>query len=180
MRYTLFFVISVWLLAGPGSVADAAEPQPSPIPALTKAKEQLTLALKHAELSLAPHQSGSGWTRVHLRHVLNILEGKGGPNYRAKVENPGDGYGVLHYLKDANAVVAPDSQAAEGLEFTFAYLHEAVEHANDALRADTSKAIHRNAGLVAGMIAAALGRPDSETPFTGTLAFTLKLFERPQ
>ena len=175
----------MWVLSGAVIVAGAAEPQASPMPALTKVQEQLMLALKHAELSLTTHQADKGqadkgWTRVHMQHVLNILEGKGGADYQKKVENPGDGYGALHYLKDANALVGPDSKAAQGIEFTFAYLNEAVEHANDALRADTMKAIQRNAGLVVGMITAALGRPDSETPIVGALAFTLKALGRSQ
>ena len=76
-------------------MAAAAEPQASPMPALTKVQEQLTLALKHAELSLTAPQEGKGWTRVHMQHVLNILEGKGGADYQGKVENPGDGYGAV-------------------------------------------------------------------------------------
>jgi hypothetical protein len=180
MRNTLLFWISMCVLSGAVIVAEAAETQPSPMPALTKAQEQLTLALKHAELSLTTHQADKGWTRVHMQHVLNILEGKGGADYQKKVENPGDGYGALHYLRDANALVTPDSKAAQGIEFTFAYLNEAVEHANDALRADTMKAIQRNAGLVVGMITAALGRSDSETPIVGSLAYTLKALGRSQ
>jgi hypothetical protein len=164
----------VCVFSGTVPLAGAAGPQASPIPVLTKVQEQLTLALKHAELSLAPNQAGKGWTRIHMQHVLNILEGKGGADYQAKVENPGDGYGAVNYLKDANALVGTDSKAAQGIEFTFAYLHEAVEHANEALRADTMKKIQRNAGLVVGMLTAALGRPESETPIVGALAFTLK------
>jgi hypothetical protein len=179
MRNTLLFWISMCVLSGAVIVAGAAEPKPSPMPALTKVQEQLALALKHAELSLTT-QADKGWTRVHMQHVLNILEGKGGAYYQKKVENPGDGYGALQYLKDANALVAPDSKAAQGIEFTFAYLNEAVEHANHALRADTTKTMERNAGLVVGMITAALGRADSETPIVGTLAYTLKALGRSQ
>jgi hypothetical protein len=179
MRNRLLLWVAVWLLSGAVAVVAAAD-QASPVTALTKAKDQLALALKHAELSLAPHQPGSGWQRVHMQHVLNILEGKDGADYQKKVENPGDGYGALRYLKDANALVRPDSEAAQGIEFTFAYLTEAVEHANHALRADTIKAIHRNAGLVVGMLSAALGRPEAETPVTGTLGFTLKKLGQPQ
>ena len=170
---TVLFVISACLLFGAVTIVQAADAQKTPLAALSKAKEQLTLGLKHAELSLAPHQPGSGWTRLHMQHVLNILEGKDGADYQGKVENPGDGYGVVRHLKDANALVGPDSKAAQGIEFTFAYLDEAIEHANHALRAATMKAIHHNAGLVAGMISAALGRADSDSPVTGTLAFAL-------
>ncbi|HEY3197017.1 MAG TPA: hypothetical protein VGJ57_03295 [Nitrospirales bacterium] len=176
--WTLLLLASVSLPAGVTTTARAAEPQVTPVAALSKAKEQLTIALKHAELSLGPHKPGSGWTRIHMQHVLNILEGKDGADYQKKVENPGDGYGVVRYLKDANALVAPDGEAAQGIEFTFAYLEEAVEHANHALRAPTVKAIHHNAGLVAGMLSAALGRPDSESPVTGTLAFAINALGR--
>jgi hypothetical protein len=180
MRNRLLCCVVVWLLSGAATIAGGAESQASPITALTKAKEQLTLALKHAELSLAPHQLGNEWTRVHMQHVLNILEGKDGADYQKKVENPGDGYGALRYLKDANALVKRDSDAAQGIEFTFAYLNEAVEHANESLRGKTVKTIQHNAGLVAGMISAALGRPESESPITGTLSFTLRKLGRPQ
>ena len=113
-----------------------------------------------------------------MQHVLNILEGTDGADYQGKVENPGDGYDVVRYLKDANALVGPDSPAAQGIEFTFAYLDEAVEHANHVLRAKTTKAIHRNAGMVVGMLSAALGRADSDSPATGTLAFALNALGR--
>jgi hypothetical protein len=180
MRNTLLFWISVCVLSGAVTVAEAAKPQASPMPALTKVQEQLALALKHAELSMTTGQADKGWTRLHMQHVLNILEGKSGADYQKKVENPGDGYGALQYLKDANALVTPDTKAAQGIEFTFAYLNEAVEHANHALRADTTKTMERNAGLVVGMITAALGRSDSETPIMGTLAYTLKALGRSQ
>ena len=175
MRNTLriwLLLVSFCLSAGGAPVAQAADPQATPVASLVKAKEQLRIALKHAELSLGPHK-GSDWTRIHMQHVLNILEGKDGTDYQKKVEDPGDGYGVVRYLKDANVSVTPDGEAAQGIEFTFAYLEEAVEHANHALRAATMKAIHHNAGLVAGMLSAALGRADSDSPVTGTLAFAL-------
>jgi len=178
--WTLLILVSICLPAGVVTMAQAADPQAKPVATLSKVKEQLTIALKHAELSLAPHQPGSGWTRIHMQHVLNILEGKDGPDYQKKAENPGDGYGVVRYLKDANASVQPDSDAAHGIEFTFAYLNEAVEHANHALRASAMKVIHHNAGLVAGMLSAALGRADSESPVTGTLAFALNALGRSQ
>src|SRR5438094_10021840 len=110
------------VLSGAVSLAGAAEPQALPMTALTKVQEQLTLALKHAELSLTTPQAGKGCTRVHMQHVLNILEGKRGADYQAKVENPGQGHAALHYLKHANTVVGPDSKADQGIEFTFAYL----------------------------------------------------------
>ena len=176
--WALLILVSVCLAVGVVTIAQAADLEATPLATLSKAKEQLMLALKHAELSLGPHQPGSGWTRIHMQHVLNILEGKDGADYQKKVENPGDGYGVVRYLKDANASVTPDGEAAQGIEFTFAYLEEAVEHANHALRAPTVKAIHHNAGLVAGMLSAALGRPESESPVTGTLAFALNALGR--
>jgi hypothetical protein len=183
MKNTLpavLFVVSAGLLSGAVTMVQAADAQKTPLAALSKAKEQITLALKHAELSLAPNQPGSASTRLHMQHVLNILEGKNGADYKRKVENPGDGYGVLQYLKDANALVATESHAAQGIEFTFAYLDEAVEHANHALRAATMKAIRHNAGLVGGMLSAALGRADSDSPVTGTLAFALKALGGPR
>ena len=183
MRHTVLTVLFVSLACLLGSalpMAQAGDRQATPLAALSKAKEQLTIALKHAELSLGPHKPGSGWTRIHMQHVLNILEGKDGADYQKKVENPGDGYGVVRYLKDANVLVSPDSEAAQGIEFTFAYIEEAVEHANHALRAPTVKAVHHNAGLVAGMLSAALGRADSESPVTGTLAFALNALGRSQ
>jgi hypothetical protein len=183
MRHALLMIFAISLACLLGSALPTAQAGDRPataLAALSKAKEQLTIALQHAELSLGPHKPGSGWTRIHMQHVLNILEGKDGADYQKKVENPGDGYGVVRYLKDANASVSQDSEAAQGIEFTFAYLEEAVEHANHALRAPTVKAIHHNAGLVAGMLSAALGRPDSESAVTGTLGFALKALGRSQ
>ncbi len=171
-------IILACLVSAAATMVQAADVQKTPLAELSKAKEQLTIALKHAELSLAPHQPGSGWTRLHMQHVLNILEGKEGADYQGKVENPGDGYGVIRHLKDANALVGPDSLSAQGIEFTFAYLDEAVEHANHALRGATMKAIHHNAGLVGGMVSAALGRADPDSPVTGTLTFAMNALGR--
>ena len=107
MLPTLLFAVSACLFSGALTVVQAADAQKTPLAALSKAKEQLTLALKHAELSLAPHQPGSGWTRLHMQHVLNILEGKDGADYQGKVENPGDGFGVVRRRFRGDGAVAP-------------------------------------------------------------------------
>ena len=50
----------------------------------------------------------------HIEHMLNILEGKGGPDYgdfdgNGEVQDPGDGFGIDHYIDQIGA------QAAGGL-----------------------------------------------------------------
>jgi hypothetical protein len=70
-------------------------------------REQTGLALEHARLALTQAQLGDlAGAKGHSEQVVNIIEGKGGPNFGdvnrdGTVQNPGDGRGVLGYAQDA-------------------------------------------------------------------------------
>src|SRR5258707_9290667 len=54
----------------------------------------------------------------HIEHMLNILEGKGGPGYGdfdgdGTVVDPGDGFGIDHYIDQIGAQAAAASAAGD-------------------------------------------------------------------
>jgi hypothetical protein len=141
---------------------------------IEQADTQLRIALKHAEQSLAPHKVGSGWTRTQMQQVVNVLQGEQGPEFNAKVENPGDGHGAMHYLNAAQDVLEKDQVGAEvkqALSYTMAYLEDAAEHAKRSIKGANVAEVHGHARLAAGMLVAALGAAESASPVTGTLRY---------
>ncbi len=152
---------------------------------IEQAETQLRIALKHAEQSLAPHKVGSGWTRMHMQQVINVLQGEQGADFNAKVENPGDGHGALNYLKAAQDAREKDQVGAEvketlsdtmgyldvkeALSHTMAYVEEATEHAKRSIKGTNVAEVHGHARLAAGMLVAALGAAESASPVTGGL-----------
>lgn len=65
---------------------------------LTGLKDQLGVAITHATLA-----AGAGTMEErnqHLAHVVNVIEGPGGPNYNADAGDPGDGTGVMTYAQN--------------------------------------------------------------------------------
>lgn len=68
---------------------------------LTNLREQLQLALDHANLAKnATVLEGENSVRLHVHHVINIIEGASGPNFDQASGNPGDGIGVLTHAAD--------------------------------------------------------------------------------
>lgn len=78
-------------------------------------KKQLQTAMFHAG-ELAQRGSAVAASKTHLQHVMNCLEGTGGPNFVAAVGYPcqGMGGGVLPDLRAAGSDV---KGAAEALRF---------------------------------------------------------------
>ena len=65
---------------------------------LTNLQEQIQVAIVHT--SLAMNSGTLDDVRLHTHHVINILEGEGGPNFEASFGNPGDGVGVFAHAQD--------------------------------------------------------------------------------
>jgi hypothetical protein len=63
-------------------------------------KAQLDVAIQHA--NLAANATTIEDVMLHTHHVINIIEGEGGPNFDSSFGNPGDGVGVLTYAQDAS------------------------------------------------------------------------------
>ena len=158
---------------------------------LQKAHDQLELAIDQAEKALGPHRKGSGWVRVHMQRVLNILGGtdspeytdsqgysdKLGPHFPEKVGNPGDGYGVLIYLEDANeALKGGNAPAAvqEAVGYAITHASMAMQHAHESVHGTGIKQTHEHAAHVAALLVGAHGKGDTDSPATGTLTYAMK------
>lgn len=74
-------------------------PAGDPTGAATDMKAQLDVAIQHA--NLAANSSTIEDVMLHTHHVINIIEGEGGPNFDASFGNPGDGVGVLAHAQAA-------------------------------------------------------------------------------
>jgi len=72
-------------------------------------REQAWLAFVHARLAVQSKKLSD--VQLHAEHVVNIIEGVGGPNYgdldkNGTADNPGDGFGVLNYARAAWAAAS--------------------------------------------------------------------------
>ena len=65
---------------------------------LTNLKEQLDVAIRHA--NLAKNSDTLDGVIQHTHHVINILEGENGPNYDISFGDPGDGVGAINHAID--------------------------------------------------------------------------------
>jgi hypothetical protein len=147
---------------------------------LNKAHSQLEIAIRQAELSLGPHQPGSGWTRMHMQRVLNVVQGVGGPDFNKDVDNPGDGHGLVNYLKEARQALDSSSASPdtiEAIEHALAYIHETAEHARRSLKGTSVSEVHGHARLTAGMLMAARGSRNAQSPVTGALDYAMRAAE---
>ena len=96
---------------------------------ITKVQEQLQVAILHANLS--KNSSSLNDVRQHAHHVINIIEGEGGPNFDASFGNPDDGVGVLNYAREATGftAVAGDSPEVRLINAHGALVKVTVENA---------------------------------------------------
>ncbi len=112
----LFVLIGMLVLS---SVAVAKDP-------VAAARAQLTTARTHAG-ELAQRATTIAATQLHLRHVINCLEGPNGKDFTAAVGNPcqGQGNGILVDLQAA--VSAGSSGAEQAMKFANAGLQVALQ-----------------------------------------------------
>lgn len=81
---------------------------PSSAP-LAKAEEQAAIASEHMKFLFEALESENlALAKRHAEHIINILEGEGGPNFGdvnedGNLQNPGDKVGVLGYLDEIHA-----------------------------------------------------------------------------
>lgn len=145
---------------------------------LKEAELHLQTAIQAAEASLGPHQPGSGWTKQHMQSVINILEGKLGADFKVNDAAPKEGEnGVIPLLlksqvslKESNS--SPQfNQAMDGALF---FAQQAVEQAKSSVAAKSIDETHHFARLAAGMLMAAMGQANRESPVTGNLEYLLR------
>lgn len=162
----MWFVSAGWVAAAPIQQSSAESLNDGNLSDdLDGIERGLTAALEQAEASLKPHQPGSGWTKTHMQNVLDVLNGKG-------VESP-----VQRLAAAQPEAGRINREAGEALEHALAYVHEAKTHAARAVKGKNAPDIHGHARLVAGMLAAALGRPGATSPVTGALAYARRSVE---
>ena len=90
---------------------------------LTNLKDQIQAAITHS--ALAKNSSTLDAVKLHMHHVINIIEGEDGDNFDASFGNPGDGIGVVAHAQDrkhasfasnatpGDAVIAEHSKVVE-------------------------------------------------------------------
>lgn len=147
-------ILFLTLLATFPALTLAAEP--SGDQAVKKARQQVEEAITKGEVSLGPHQPGSGWTKNHMRQVLALIEGEGGSS------------GAISLLKQAQAGLGQDAAAA--VHAALLYLQAATEHAKRAVSAKSIDETHDEATLATGLLVAAQGNAGAKSPITGALA----------
>lgn len=83
------------------------------VPAVDAARTQLTTTIFHSG-ELAQRGTAIAGTQLHLRHVINCLEGDKGPNFTQASGYPcqGQGNGILNDLRAAVAAGAAGSETA--------------------------------------------------------------------
>jgi hypothetical protein len=85
-------------------------------------RAQTNLAVQHVQNAVNADAIGArAEMRVHLEHVVNILEGGSEPRFgdhdgSGKAENPGDGFGVLGYSKALAGLYADRSAVASAAQ----------------------------------------------------------------
>ncbi len=78
---------------------------------LKGASTQVATALQHANLAKSSVTLED--LRMHAHHVINIIEGRDGPNYDASHGDPGDGAGILTHVASALSAGTPLISASD-------------------------------------------------------------------
>jgi hypothetical protein len=144
---------------------------------LMKAHEQLGIALHYAEMAVAPHQPGMGWHRGQTQRAINVVVGADNPDFNKEVENPGDGHGVMRYMKEAHDAMkgCTPVNTCDAIESSLEYLRAAVDHGKKSIElgrmAGMSQAQARMAGA---LLRAALGTRDTESPSMGAMMYAIR------
>lgn len=148
---------------------------------LNKAEEQALLAIEHMNyLADALNQNNLALAKRHAEHVVNILEGKDGPHFGdvnadGNLQNPGDGVGVLGYLRQIEQVIQEISgedfsipqQARfiglqKTLEITAATIEAVYEAALKVFASDTIEEARVNSQPMASLVSAVLAGLDHD------------------
>jgi hypothetical protein len=103
-------VLAIWLVL-PKAVDDFSIPGGREIQTeLTKAQNQLKVALAHTNFALSAQALGGA--QSHTQHVLNVLVGKDGDLFDNGAFNPGNGVGVINHLGNLQAALQSPELAA--------------------------------------------------------------------
>jgi len=169
LRATLAALLGLWALLSAASGAGAQSPET--VDALIG---QIKVAINHGTLSF--NSANMTQRLTHAHHVVNILEGRNGPNFDQSKGNPGDGYGAINYALDAAKGATGD--AAPLAANTLAFLQFADAEAVKATKAETPEEAAEAIRRAVAFLSAALGRED-EAGLTGA-ALALKARSQPK
>lgn len=164
--------------ATPGYSAEKV--QEDALSILFKANGQLDVAMKYGELALSPNQPGSGWHRDNVQRAMNVLSGKGGPDFDEKVENPGDGHGAINYMKEAHEALkgCQPINACDAINSSLIYIEEALKYGKEALKTGHRRGIsERQIRIFGALLEAAQGNRNTESPILGALAYAIRVVE---
>lgn len=95
-------------------------PTPLNTPLLAGLLSQLELVIQHVHNAENAAAIGAqGEMRLHLEHMINILEGAEGERFKdytgdGAAQNPGDGFGVRGYARQIAALLGGESQLVSG------------------------------------------------------------------
>lgn len=76
-----------------------------------KAAEQTRIAVQHTLLAALSVTLSD--LKLHACHVLNIIVGKGSPDYDPSCGDPGDGVGLMNYCKEIQRLIEAKSEYKE-------------------------------------------------------------------
>jgi hypothetical protein len=146
-----------------------------------KAHNQMEIALHSAELAVAPHQPGVGWHKAQTQRAINVLVGSKSADFDKEVENPGDGHGVVEYLKAAHDAMkgCRPVNTCDAIESSLEYLRAAVEHGKQSVAMSRMAGMEqRQARMFGALLRAAHGTRDTESATVGALAYALRVTEQ--
>jgi hypothetical protein len=154
---------------------------------LDRAIGQVAVALQHADL--AGNASDLAGLQLIVHQVLNVMEGKEGPDYSTSVGDPGDGHGVEAYLQQllqrargpiavAMSVMqmlgmpmATQSQLVQALQGAQTAGQGTIAYLKEALQAPVLNTAQGPLNKAINALAQMQGTPGSMDPATGGLTF---------
>ena len=143
-----------------------------------KALRQLNLAIQQAVL--AQLRPSPAEVQVHAQVVLNLLQGRNGPDYNAvTAPDPGDGVGVIPYVQELQAQPIFQGESNESvqlnLENVLVYLRQAVDYAKMALSERSLTQARHQMRQALAFLSAAKGREREITVAGGLLVLRARL-----
>lgn len=154
-------------------------------PTVSATVELLNAAIHHLNLAiqqavLAQLRSSVSEVHVHAQVVLNLLEGRNGPDYDASAApDPGDGVGVIPYVEQLQAEPTLQGESSESiqlnLENVLTYLHQAAEYAKMALSHRSLLPAQQRMREALAFLSAAKGREREITVAGGLLVLRARL-----
>lgn len=121
-----------------------------------------------------------GWHRAQTQRAINIVVGADNPDFNKEVENPGDGRGVMKYLKDAHEAMkgCTPVNTCDAIESALEYLRAAVDHGKKSIELGRMAGMSQaQARMFGALLRASLGTRDTESPSMGAMMYAIRVTE---